>query len=271
MADQQLSLLSGEEIKTGALVEQGEEKLFRASTYDLSVGDIIPSGAGISGDSKYSLPPGGMVRVVSKESLKLPDTVTGHVLLKNELCTRGVLAINIGVVDPGFEGPISSTLINFGREACVVEKGTPFLRVSFHRCPQSPKAKASAKYDRETYLKRVKQEVLAYSGPTFLNMDAMTAKAAEKAFVSFKEGLVLWATLVAVLLALLAIFAPLGASYVEKYVVAREQRETQIEQAVEKKLEERYENRLKALSDQVEELRKATEKPGQRNAPTGKQ
>lgn len=208
MADQQLSLLSGEEVKANALVEQGEEKLFRASTYDLSVGDIIPAGAGICGDSKYSLPPGGMVRVVSKESLKLPDTITGHVLLKNELCTRGVLAINIGVVDPGFEGPISSTLINFGREACVVEKGTPFLRVSFHRCPQSPKAKASAKYDREGYLKRVKQEVLAYSGPTFLNMDAMTAKAAEKAFVSFKEALVLWATLVAVLLALLAIFAP---------------------------------------------------------------
>jgi deoxycytidine triphosphate deaminase len=270
MADQQLSLLSGEEIKSNGLVDKGDEKFFRASTYDLSVGDIIPAGADIWGDSKYSLPPGGMVRVVSKESLQLPDTITGHVLLKNELCTRGVLAINIGVVDPGFEGPISSTLINFGRETCIVEKSTPFLRVSFHRCPQSPKAKVSAKYDREAYLKRVKQEVLAYSGPTFLSMEAMTTKAAEKAFVSFKEGLVLWATLVAVLLALLAIFAPLGASYVDKYVVSREQRELQLEQAVEKKVEERYETRLKALSDQLEQLRQATAEPGRGNLPARK-
>jgi len=91
--------------------------------------------------------------------------------------------------------------------------------------------------------------------PSFLNMEATAKKAAETAFVSFKEGLVLWATLVAVLLALLAIFAPLGASYVDKYVVGRDRREFQLEQAVEKKLEERYETRLKALSDQVEELR----------------
>ena len=121
-----------------------------------------------------------------------------------------VVRLNIGVVDPGFEGPISSTLINFGRETCVVAKGIPFLRVSFHRCPQSAKARSSVKYDRETYLNGVKKDVLAYSALTFLNMDAMTAKAAEKAFVSFRKALVLWATLVAVVLALLAIFAPLG-------------------------------------------------------------
>lgn len=63
----------------------------------------------------------------------------------------------------------------------------------------------------------------------------------------------------------------LGASYVDKYVVAREQREIQLEQTVEKKLEERYENRLKALSDQVEQLRKATEKPVHGSASAGKQ
>jgi deoxycytidine triphosphate deaminase len=268
MATQQFSLLSGEEVKLNGLVDKGEEKFFRASTYDLCVGDIIPAGGEVCGYSKYSLPPGGMVRVVSKESLQLPDTITGHVLLKNELCTRGVLAINIGVVDPGFEGPISSTLINFGRETCVVERGTPFLRVSFHRCLQSPKAKDSVKYDRETYLKRVKQEVLAYSGPTFLNMDAMTAKAAAKAFVSFKEGLLLWATLVAVLIAVLAMFAPLGASYVDRYLVSREQRELHLEQAVEKKVEERYQTRLKELSDQIEQLRQAMAKPVQ-GKPTG--
>ncbi|HWY69472.1 MAG TPA: hypothetical protein VNX88_12455 [Terriglobales bacterium] len=272
MADQHLSLLSGEEIKSNGLVEESDEKLFRASTYDLSVGDIVPAEAEITENSKYSLPPGGIVRVVSREILRLPETITGHVLLKNELCTRGVLAINIGVVDPGFIGPISSTLINFGRGNFVVEKGTPFLRVSFHRCPASPKAKASQKYDREGYLKRVRQEVLAYSGPTFLSMDATAAKAAETAFGRFKNGLIIWASLAAIVLALLAIFAPLGASNVDKYFAAREQHDRQLEQAIEKKLEERYETRLKALSDEVADLKRTnTDKSGRKNASTGKQ
>src|SRR5579864_1733127 len=119
MAAQPLSLLSGEEIGSLGLVENSTTDLFRASTYDLSVGDIIAAGP-VSGNKEYVLPPGGTVRVISKETLKLPDFITGHALLKNELCRKGILALNIGVIDPGFEGPISSTLINFGRSNFVV-------------------------------------------------------------------------------------------------------------------------------------------------------
>jgi dUTPase len=257
MATPSLSLLSGEEIKSLKLVENSsDENLYRASTYDLSVGEIIPAGS-VSGGPEYRLPSGGTVRVVSKELLKLPDDITGHALLKNELCRKGVLAINIGVIDPGFEGPLSSILINFGREDFVVKQGAPFMRISFHRCPISPKAAKSEKYNREKYISNVRDEVAAYMAPTFLNMEATAGRAAERAFVSFKEGLVVWATLVAVLLALLAIFAPLGASYVDKYVVARDQHETAMEQAIEKKVEDRYETRLKTLSDQIETLKQA--------------
>ena len=91
MANQQSTLLTGEEIKSEKLVTDGADKFYRASTYDLSVGDIIPAGGELWTESKYSVPPGGMVRVISKESLKLSDEVTGHVLLKNDLCTKGFL------------------------------------------------------------------------------------------------------------------------------------------------------------------------------------
>lgn len=260
-----LSLLSGEEIESLKLVEGSSDgNLYRASTYDLSIGEIIPAGS-VSGGSEFRLPSGGTVRVVSRELLKLPDGITGHALLKNELCRKGVLALNIGVIDPGFEGPISSILINFGREDFAVKQGAPFLRISFHRCPSSPKAAKSLKYTREQYVSHVKDEVAAYMAPTFLNMETTAAKAAEKAFVTFKEGLVVWATLAAVLvtvlLAALAIFAPLGASAVDKYIAGRESRQTEMEQTVEKKVEERYETRLKALSDEIEELKRTQEQP----------
>src|ERR1017187_3100988 len=155
MATPSLSLLSGEEIKSLKLVEDSsDDNLYRASTYDLSVGEIIPAGS-VSGGSEYKLPSGGTVRVVSKEFLKLPNEITGHALLKNELCRTGVLAINIGVIDPGFEGPLSSILINFGRGDFVVKQGDPFLRISFHRCPASPKASKSSKLSREQYISNV--------------------------------------------------------------------------------------------------------------------
>ena len=134
-----------------------------------------------------------------------------------------------------------------------MKQGEPFLRISFQRCPFSPKSDKSSKYTRKQYTSNVRDEVAAYMAPTFLNMEATTKRAADEAFVSFKKGLVVWATLVAVLLGALAIFAPLGASLVEKYVTRQEKQD--LEQKVEKKMRETYDSRLKTLSDEVEKLK----------------
>ena len=274
MADQQFSLLSGEEIKSfdPTIVTNGNDELYRASTYDLSVGDIIPAGPDARPASEsYILPPGGTVRVVSNESLKLPEGITGHVLLKNGLCNKGILAIHIGIVDPGFEGPISSTLINFGRAGFEVKKSMPFLRVSFLRSTPSPKAKDSKKYTRPEYLEETKQQVLAYSASTFLDIESTAKKAADNVFGSFKTTLAFWTAVAAVGFALITIFVPWGASYVDKYLAGREQHEAQMEQVLEKKIEERYELRLKALQDQVEELQRARQlKPKSGAAPSAR-
>jgi hypothetical protein len=56
MNDREFSLLSGEEIKSLGLVENSDDKLFRASTYDLSVGEVIPSGGEIYEEARYSVP-----------------------------------------------------------------------------------------------------------------------------------------------------------------------------------------------------------------------
>src|SRR5439155_15353897 len=137
--------------------------------------------------------------------------------------------------------------------------------------PQPAKADKSWKYDREQYISRVKDEVGAYLAPTFLNIEATAERAAERAFTSFKERLLLWATVAAVVVALLAIFAPLGASLVDKCIGGRDQRELQLEQTLEKKLEDRHEARLKEISQQIEQLqRNKAERPGHGNASAGK-
>ena len=76
------------------------------------------------------------------------------------------------------------------------------------------------------------------------------------------------------MLALLAIFAPLGASFVDNRLATHERQELQLErlqmeQTVEKEVDERYESRLKGLSDQVEELRRTIPtKSGHGGAPS---
>ena len=159
------------------------------------------------------------------------------------------------MVDPGYRGPLSSILINFGRADFLVSKGPPFqpfLRVSFHPCPPSPKASKSKKWERAEYLKEARKDALAYSDPTFLNVKETSAKAAEQVFGSFTRSLAWWVTIAAVLFALITILVPLGASYVQTLVDKRDKRA----EAIEGKLENQN-DQLKTLSDQIRELQRS--------------
>lgn len=258
MPSKDAGLLSGEEIKSEGLIVDATDAMFRASTYDLTIGDVIPGGKETTAppsNGEYRLAAGGMIKVVARESLKLPDSITGHALPRNTLCTRGVLAINIGIVDPGFEGPISSTLINFGAADFILKPGPPFLRVSFHRCPESPKAANSEKWVRNKYIDRVREQVLAYSANTFLNLEETVAKAGDRAFGKFKEYLLTVLAVAAAALALITVFVPLGASYVDRYLTDRRQWETETTKQIEQKVSERYADQLKSLNDEVTRLR----------------
>src|SRR5262249_15838303 len=106
-------MLSADEIKAKQIVQNAVPTQYRSASYDLRIGKIIPPSG--TANNEFILSPRGMVEVISKERVKLPSDVSGYAMVKTGLCDEGILAINIGILDPGYEGLISSTLINFGK------------------------------------------------------------------------------------------------------------------------------------------------------------
>ena len=72
-----------------------------------------------------------MVQVVSAEVFNLSATTTGHVTYKTELTKNVIWALTVGIVDPGWTGPVATTLLNFSRDDHAVALGDTFLRVTF--------------------------------------------------------------------------------------------------------------------------------------------
>jgi deoxycytidine triphosphate deaminase len=65
----------------------------------------------------YFLEPREMVWVLSKEEFRMPANVTGLATLRTTFTKQGILALNVGIIDPLFEGPISTALITFFGQA----------------------------------------------------------------------------------------------------------------------------------------------------------
>lgn len=178
----------------------------RPTTYDATVGCIIHKGS-IWHENTYVLPPRGIVWVVSEEIFQVPATATGLATLRTTWTHDGVLALNVGVVDPGWDGPLSAAIVNFGSNNFPITKGEQFLRLMFH-AHQTVDMKWTTRTKSE-YI----QETLMHSrnfSHTFLNMDSLVKEVADEIFSAPRWAL--WIGLIAIVVSVLAIFAPVAFS-----------------------------------------------------------
>lgn len=176
----------------------------RETTYDATVGEIIYKGV-LHQKAKYTLPSRGIVWVVSAEEFKIPNTVTGMATLRTTWTHNGVLALNVGVIDPGWQGPIATALVNFSDKPFTFRKGDQFFRLIFNR-HQSVVAPANIQ-DRTLYVADIVKRSKSFS-KEFLNMDSLRKEVAEEIFKLPK-----WAFYVgffALVIAIFSIFIPIA-------------------------------------------------------------
>lgn len=109
------------------------------SSVDLTIREIIFKNkkGKIKSSSHTTLNPQDSVVVISEEVLHIPDGFVAYVFLKNRLSQKGFLALNTGIIDSNYHGPISTLLINFSAEdSCLPLTGSlddkVFFRVVFH-------------------------------------------------------------------------------------------------------------------------------------------
>ena len=168
-----MTILTKKQIESHDIVssECGEElKGWNPTTYDSTV-DTIITDDGIFDRKIYVLKPRGIVWLVSKEKFTLPNNVTGITTLRTTWTRRGLLTLTVGIVDPGYDGYLSTAVINFGKTAFDIEKGEKFFRTAFFLHEASKGIKRSENLDN--YRRSVLKDRHHFSD-TFLNIDSLT-------------------------------------------------------------------------------------------------
>lgn len=218
-------LLNGNEIRRRGLVVNSDPKMYKAASYNPRIGKILTS----KGDelANYVLPPLGTVEVVSVEEFRLPKEVAAYATVKTSLCNNGILAINIGILDPLWSGPVSSTLINFGKNPYLLQPDSEFLRITFHEYqPQSIVPRPSAPIlSHQEYVADRKQKALQHLSETFLDLEQktrqITQSVASEVLNDWRQGFIKWVPVaafsvagLALVLAILTFFLNFGNSWV---------------------------------------------------------
>jgi deoxycytidine triphosphate deaminase len=81
--------------------------------YDFRIGHVVGKERGVtSGKQSVLLRPGELVTLLSKEWVTLPNNITGLIIPRNKAARKGLLILNAGHVDPGWNGQIMAQVIN---------------------------------------------------------------------------------------------------------------------------------------------------------------
>lgn len=162
--------LNGAEAIARGCVQNHTPDGIKAASYDLRVGRVIVKG------KEYSQPvavaPQQMFIIVSEETVQVPPGHVGYAMPKTSLCNDGILTINTGILDPGYQGRISTTAINFDQTEYEISPGDPFLRIVFHELVGPDAATAAETYravSDPAYLRDRRQHSRNYP-ETFLNI-----------------------------------------------------------------------------------------------------
>lgn len=251
-------LLSGDEIKKRALIEKASTDGYRAASYDLCVEKILTT----TGDEETSfvLEPQGTVLVISKERVKLPKNIAGYATVKTSLCHDGVLATNIGIIDPGYDGLVSSYLINFGKNNFALNAGQPFLRLGFHEFTSWEGAPAAPSRSDVDYVNDRRREVVRSMPDTFLDIPGNVRRIADEVFGQWRTRLFVFVGAIALFVTFVTWSVTLGVSYLGREVPSKEQLKAELTSEIEARS-------LKSIDDRLTKLERAASHSPQ-SAPT---
>jgi dUTPase len=175
-----------------------DRRHIKNSSYYLTIGAIIPVGE----DAKnfdFNKPPEMLVIkprqvawVVSKEVFSIKShEITALVTLRSTFTKKGLLALDVGMVDADFEGPIGSIVINFSKNDVRLAKGDEFFRVAFMKHAEVP-SEFRPKRDRFTALEYIKDrhsDIIVSFPASFLNTDVLSDEMASKVSEKVKSDI----------------------------------------------------------------------------------
>ncbi|EPG3455155.1 TPA: hypothetical protein ACHT7R_004045 [Klebsiella pneumoniae] len=134
----------------------------KASSVDLTIGEILKkdNNENIVQGVGAKLKPQESLVIISDEIIHVPPDHVAYVFLKNRLSQKGLLALNTGIIDANYVGPISTVVINFSNVDAVIPSGRTkeqkeFFRVVFHKLdsalPGSQVLQAVGNYSDQDY------------------------------------------------------------------------------------------------------------------------
>jgi dUTPase len=199
-----MQLTTFKAVELGFVLDEHQEKInpipyMNKSSFDVEVKEIIYKDDNDKvkrRPSTENLKPQNSAYLISKQYIRVPEGYIAYVFLKNRMSQRGLLALNTGIIDQNYYGPVSTLILNLSNQ--VTEIPNPdypldlsFFRIVFHKVDDTSEDLSNLKFptkkhEYEDYIShRIKE--LAFLPKTFLNTNEIEERVKKAVTDKIKE------------------------------------------------------------------------------------
>jgi dCTP deaminase len=133
-----MAVLSDKTIKqmiaSGQLIPDGGAENAKYCSYEFTASTILRGASDHSElieTSGTAIEPAQLVWIRAREEISIPANMVGLWIQTQTLSRKGLLLLNISLIEPGYKGPLSAVLVNFGKNRVVITPSTKIAKVVF--------------------------------------------------------------------------------------------------------------------------------------------
>ncbi len=151
-----------ERIRKNELVPGGDKALAQECSYSFLPGKAFLPGTDkpavdflwSPAETRVVVEPGKMVWVRTRDRVKIPTNIVGFWWQTNTLSRKGLMLVNMSMVEPGYAGDLACLFVNFGSSSVIIDAKTVVAKMVFvdMRGPAHQSfegVKTREEYDRE--------------------------------------------------------------------------------------------------------------------------
>lgn len=168
----------------GGFEDDSSRDPIQPSSVDLTIGSIVVPGTAPEEFGSLenrreilSLDPGGTAVVETNETCRFPAHIGAIGFPPASVSAQGLLMTNPGHIDPGYDGGLSFTVINMGRQPFRLARGDRIVTLLLFRLGRDV-ASDYKKRNPDTPHGRISQDTLNMLSPDFLDVDERATRAA---------------------------------------------------------------------------------------------
>lgn len=236
----------------------GAQSPIQPASLDLSVGEVYVPGVksgelgavGSPRTAPYSLKPGHTAVVATLERLSVPPTHGAIGFPPTTISNNGILMTNPGHVDPGYQGSLTFTVINMGRDPFELRRGDRIVTLLFFQLEGGRPNKDYAERHPGPAPEPVARERMNRLAPDMLDVDRRVKEISDSAEAKTRRLSILAPLLLAIVVGAGTIFAPL----VSNLISQNADLQRRISVLEERKYQDQIQSRLDRLEQQVSKI-----------------